>query len=61
MSVIVSEEGRLTIQVKGSPEKLRELCLPESLPSNFHPMLDTYAKSGYRVLACASRSLDAVT
>ena len=61
MSVIVQDtDGRLRAFVKGSPEKLRELCLNSSLPKNFHKILDYYAKSGFRVLACASRELDRV-
>lgn len=60
MSVVVEREGKYFGFVKGSPEKLRELCNPESLPKHFHRMLDFYAKSGFRVLACASKNLDNV-
>lgn len=42
MSVIVKnlQENTFRLHLKGSPEKLRELCVPESIPSNFHKVLD---------------------
>lgn len=36
MSVNIEENGQFKIYVKGSPEKLRELCKKETLPKNFH-------------------------
>lgn len=35
MSVIVREMNRYYIFVKGSPEKIHELSLPESIPKDF--------------------------
>jgi len=60
MSVIVKElkADKFRLYVKGSPEKLRELCRPISIPENFHNILDSYAKSGFRILACGTKSLD---
>lgn len=48
MSVIVrnlsiEKDQTYRVHVKGSPEKLRELCKPESIPSSFHRVLDFYA------------------
>lgn len=60
MSVVVDLNGKLMAFTKGSPEKLRELCTKKSLPQNFHKMLDFYAKSGFRVLACGMKPLDHV-
>ena len=59
MSVIVKNltENSFRLHIKGSPEKLRELCVKESIPANFHKVLDNYSKNGFRVLALASRSL----
>lgn len=59
MSVIVKNlnENNFRLHIKGSPEKLRELCLKESIPANFHKVLDNYSKNGFRVLACATRPL----
>ena len=43
--------------VKGSPEKLRELCKKSSIPSSFHKILENYSKMGFRVLACGSKEI----
>ena len=37
--------------VKGSPEKIKELCKPISLPPNFNEELNKCTSQGYRVLA----------
>ena len=42
---------------KGSPEKLRDLCKPETVPFNFDSVLNTYTTKGYRVLAMAAKGL----
>lgn len=39
-----SQNKSFDIFVKGSPEKLRELSDPRTVPSNFHTVLDRYAK-----------------
>lgn len=50
MSVIVKnlQDNKFRIHVKGSPEKLRELCRADTIPKTFHKILDVYAKNGYR-------------
>ncbi|CAD8214246.1 unnamed protein product [Paramecium octaurelia] len=58
MSVIVSRNDKLRVHVKGSPEKLRELCNPASVPRSFHKILEHYSKMGFRVLACGSKVID---
>ena len=60
MSVIVKKnsEEKFKIFVKGSPEKISELCLIDSIPRNFHKVLEKYTKHGYRVLAIASSILE---
>ena len=50
--------NRFKTFVKGSPERIRELCLRESLPSNFDEILQIYTEDGYSVLAMASKQLD---
>ena len=59
MSVVVRELSKphLRLFVKGSPEKLRELCEASSIPSDFHQVLEHYAQNGYRVLAGAYRDI----
>lgn len=32
-------DNKLSLYVKGSPEKIRELCVPSSLPDNFDEIL----------------------
>jgi len=46
MSTIVRviNEKIFKLHVKGSPEKIFELCDPASIPSTFHAVLDFYAK-----------------
>lgn len=60
MSVIVKSlnDGRIRVHVKGSPEKIRELCRPQTIPKSFLKILDFYAKSGFRVLATAVKSIN---
>lgn len=59
MSVIVKNfmDSSFRSYVKGSPEKIRELCRPETLPSNFDEVLGIYTECGYRVLALATKPL----
>jgi len=60
MSVIVKNKvnQQFTAFVKGSPEKISTLCLPESLPQDFNSTLNEYTQKGYRVIALASRVLE---
>jgi len=61
MSTIVrnlqNETDFFRLHVKGSPEKIFELCLPDTIPQNFHEVLDFYARKGFRVLAFGVRVL----
>lgn len=62
MSVIVkcfhsAHESIFRSYVKGSPERIRELCLSETIPSNFDEILQIYTECGYRVLALATKPL----
>ena len=42
---------------KGSPEKIRELCEPSTIPESFNDILNNYTTRGYRVLGMAGKSL----
>jgi cation-transporting P-type ATPase 13A2 len=46
MSVIVKDmhSGDYKAFVKGSPEKIRELCTRESLPQNYEEILQIYTE-----------------
>lgn len=59
MSVLVKniKENCFKIFVKGSPEKIRELCKKESIPENFNEQLARYTSKGLRVLALAGKSI----
>ena len=59
MSVITksNNEDFYKIFCKGSPEKLKELCLPETIPENFSDILDGYASKGLRILAMAFKTI----
>ncbi|KAL2866337.1 putative P-type ATPase [Aspergillus lucknowensis] len=56
-SVIVRQFGEsgATVFVKGAPESVKDICLPESLPPDFEDILSHYTHNGYRVIACAAR------
>ena len=42
---------------KGSPEKVKDLCKPDTIPLNFDNVLNSYTIKGYRVLAMAAKGL----
>mmetsp|Transcript_30528 Transcript_30528/g.29945 ORF Transcript_30528/g.29945 Transcript_30528/m.29945 type:complete len:126 (-) Transcript_30528:1247-1624(-) len=60
MSVIVQNEldGSMKAFVKGSPEKIQELSLPQSLPDNYNKILQEYTAKGLRVIAMGYKNLD---
>jgi magnesium-transporting ATPase (P-type) len=60
MSVIVKnmKDGSFRAYVKGSPEKVAELCREESLPADYAKQLEVYTLKGYRVIALAVRFLE---
>jgi cation-transporting ATPase 13A2 len=51
MSVVVKNlnETGFKIHIKGSPEKIRELCKPESIPDSFHEILEKYTEVSVQV------------
>ncbi|XP_047648039.1 polyamine-transporting ATPase 13A2 isoform X3 [Phacochoerus africanus] len=59
MSVVVAWPGAAQPEayVKGSPELVAGLCNPETVPTNFAQMLQSYTATGYRVVALASKPL----
>lgn len=60
MSVIAKNEFNHSFlaYVKGAPEKIKELCDPSTLPSNYNEILDLYTEDGYRVLAVAFKHIE---
>ena len=63
MSVICRNQidNKFKAFVKGSPEKISELCNPNTLPKDFQDVLMKYTKEGYRVIALAMKELDEMT
>lgn len=59
MSVITKNvnENFYKVFCKGSPEKLKELCLPETIPETFNDTLNKYAIKGFRILAMAFKTI----
>ncbi|KAK3846048.1 MAG: P-type ATPase-like protein [Linnemannia gamsii] len=59
MSVIVKKlhSPGMDIYVKGAPEAMTDICLKESLPSDYAERLSHYTQHGYRVIACATKSM----
>ena len=59
MSVIAKNnyDSKFNLYVKGSPEKIFELCRKDSLPKDFFEVLKKYTESGKRVIAFAFREL----
>eukprot|EP00730_Choanoeca_flexa_P014697 TRINITY_DN6522_c0_g1_i1.p1 TRINITY_DN6522_c0_g1~~TRINITY_DN6522_c0_g1_i1.p1 ORF type:complete len:862 (+),score=245.74 TRINITY_DN6522_c0_g1_i1:22-2607(+) len=43
--------------VKGAPERVASLCMPDTLPADFHARLDKLTNEGLRVLAVAGRTI----
>lgn len=63
MSVIVKrlKSSSLEIFVKGAPEVMGDICDPSSFPADYDDLLAYYTKHGYRVIACAGKSLEKMT
>ncbi|KAF3031926.1 hypothetical protein E8E12_001710 [Didymella heteroderae] len=58
-SVIVRRFGSKSgdIYVKGAPEVMKEICNPESFPTDYEELLAFYTHRGFRVIACATKSI----
>ena len=50
-------ENHFKAYCKGSPEKIKELCNPSTIPNNFEEILNSYTTKGYRVLGMAAKSI----
>ncbi|KAI9597974.1 hypothetical protein BDF19DRAFT_494043 [Syncephalis fuscata] len=60
MSVLIKQLGQhsTAAYVKGAPEVMKDICRPASVPNNFDKLLAEYTHRGYRVIACAGKSMD---
>jgi predicted P-type ATPase len=59
MSVLTKNVNEPFFKVfcKGSPEKIKELCNPSTIPANFNDILNNYTTKGLRVLGLATKSI----
>lgn len=60
MSVVINDgddKESNTVIVKGSPEKIRDLCLQETLPDNFNEVLNSFTFEGLRVIAFGTKKI----
>lgn len=59
MSVLVKNKRLNEIRCfcKGSPEKIKELCIPNTLPYNYNKILNYYAQQGCRIIALSTKPM----
>jgi len=59
MSVIVKNNLDKSYRyfIKGAPEKIIEYCNLDTLPYNYLEQLSDHTQNGFRVLACATKSI----
>lgn len=58
-SVIVRQFGATGGEVflKGAPEAMKDVCRPDSFPDDYEELLSYYTHRGFRVIACATKSI----
>ncbi|KAH7348078.1 hypothetical protein BKA66DRAFT_432511 [Pyrenochaeta sp. MPI-SDFR-AT-0127] len=58
-SVIVRQFGSKSgqVYVKGAPEVMKDICRPESFPTDYEELLAFYTHRGFRVIACATKTI----
>lgn len=61
MSVLVERDGAKHVFTKGAPEVMLDICDPTTIPGNFEDLLHKYTHGGYRVIACAHKTLNKKT
>lgn len=59
-SVIVRQFGARNPQVyvKGAPECMKDICCGDSFPTDYEDLLAYYTQKGFRVIACATKTLN---
>ncbi|KAH3665607.1 hypothetical protein OGAPHI_003795 [Ogataea philodendri] len=57
ISQCLSNPSVLSVFVKGAPEVIEDLCLPETIPVDYRDLLHEYTHNGYRVIACATKTM----
>jgi cation-transporting ATPase 13A3/4/5 len=59
-SVIVRQFGAKggQVYVKGAPECMKDICRADTFPTDYAELLAYYTHRGYRVIACATKTID---
>ncbi|KAF2868504.1 hypothetical protein BDV95DRAFT_579980 [Massariosphaeria phaeospora] len=59
-SVIVRQFGSKSgqVYVKGAPECMKTICRADSFPSDYEDLLAYYTHRGFRVIACATKTIN---
>nr|CDI56093.1 ca-transporting atpase [Melanopsichium pennsylvanicum 4] len=59
MSVIVKrlKSQSMEVFVKGAPEVMADICDKDTFPADYDDLLSYYTKHGYRVIACAGKTM----
>lgn len=57
-SIKSDNSGDILVFSKGSPEAIKNVCKPKSVPAKFHAIYQHYAAKGFYVLACAYKILN---
>lgn len=57
MSAVVQYGDEYFVVTKGSPEKIKSICVPNSIPARFDEELKYYTREGYRVIALSYKPL----
>ena len=60
MSVIAIENKKFKVYSKGSPEKIKELCIKNSLPEDYDSIFENLSKKGHRILSLAYKEIDSL-
>ncbi|KAF1985978.1 hypothetical protein K402DRAFT_454662 [Aulographum hederae CBS 113979] len=58
-SVVVRQFGAQSgeVYVKGAPECMKDICKPDSFPSDYDELLGYYTHRGFRVIGCATKTI----
>jgi cation-transporting ATPase 13A2 len=58
-SVVVRQFGSKSgsVYVKGAPEVMKDICRPETFPTDYEELLAFYTHRGFRVIACATKTI----
>lgn len=57
MGVVINNAEHYELHLKGAPEVIKPLCRPDSVPIDFDESLGIYTQKGFRVLACAYKTI----